>query len=138
MLLNSLQSGHLNFSNLDILTFLFQNIKLHFKLFLLLCFTSDYFYIKYFISYSILSEYKTYIHHKSHRFCWYWHTHDCPGEERSFLDIWFCKQAEDIWLLMTVFLCLRNLLGRDSWPQGGIHHTQTTAIDLCTVHECHL
>ncbi len=80
----------------------------------------------------------TYIHHRSHRFGWYWHTHDYLEVEKSFQDIWSYMIRGDRLFPGTVYPCLRNHPGRDSWILVGSPHIQTTLEDLCTAHVCHL
>ena len=80
----------------------------------------------------------TYIHHKSHKCGWCWHTHDSPEGGRSFLGTLFCRPVTSRSSPVTACPCPHSPPGRDNWTLGEILHTQIVAVNLCTGHECHL
>ena len=84
------------------------------------------------------THHSTYIHHKSRKFGWCWHTHGYPEEGRSFLDILSCMQVTSRWSQATASLCPHSLPGRGSWTLVGIPRTQIVAVNLCTGREYHL
>ena len=81
---------------------------------------------------------KTYIHHKTHRFCWCWHTRGCHARGRSSLGTWFCRLARGRWFPVTVCHGPRSHQGTGSCSPGGSHRTQTTWAGHSTVRGCHL
>lgn len=80
----------------------------------------------------------TYIHHKSHIFCWWRRTRGFLWAERNFLGIWSCKPATGRSFPEIVCLCLHSPPGTGSCSLVESLHIRTAWADHSTAHEHHL
>lgn len=80
-------------------------------------------------------SFHTYIHHRIHISYWWRHIHGFLWEERSSLDIWFCRKAASRWSPMTACLGLHSLPETGNCSLEDILHTQRAWAGRSTDHE---
>lgn len=81
---------------------------------------------------------KSYIHHKSRKFCWLRSIRDFLWVRKSFLDTWFCRLARDKLFIVNICPYQHNRLRKGNYSMVGTCRDRRVAISQGTDRECRL